>query len=153
MMLDATQPNGRHYYWKSEWLASLPDELLETFLARARQLPSPFSLTLLFQVNGTIGERPADATAVGNRDAAYNLTIQAGWDSGPPEPKIAWAREGWQAIRKFSTGGVYVNFLTEDEVQDRIPDAYRGNLRRLAAIKAKWDPTNFFQVNQNVKPG
>lgn len=151
-MLDATQPNGRHYYWKSEWVAAIPDELIPIFVDRARRLPSPFSLMLLFQVAGAIGDRPADATAVGNRDAVFNLNIQAAWDTGPQEGPIAWARESWKAIRRFSTGGVYVNFLTEDEVQGRITEAYKENLARLAMVKSKWDPENFFRTNQNIRP-
>lgn len=152
MMLDATQPNGRHYYWKSEWIAEVSDELIPVFLERARLFPSPFSLMLLFHVAGAIGGRRADATAVGNRDAAFNLNIQAAWDPGPGEAPIAWARESWKAIRRFSTGGVYVNFLTEEEGQNRVAEAYKENLARLAVVKRAWDPANFFKMNQNIKP-
>jgi len=151
-LLDATQPNGRNYYWKSEWVSAIPDDLIHTFLERAKAVPTPFSLAAFFQVDGAISEFPADATAVGNRDAAYNLNFQAGWDAGPAEPNIAWARESWKAVRPFSTGGVYVNFLTEDEIQDRLGAAFRESYSRLASVKKKWDPTNFFRTNQNIRP-
>ncbi len=151
-LLDATQPNGRHYYWKSEWVSEISDGLVEKFLERAALVPTPHCLMALFQVGGGIAERPADATAVGNRDAAFNLNIQAAWDDGPGEPNIAWSRETWQAIRPFSTGGVYVNFLTEDEVQARMGEAYRENAERLGKVKKQWDPANFFRANQNIRP-
>jgi hypothetical protein len=151
-MLDATQPNGRHYYWKSVWVSRIPDNLIDEIVENTRRFPSPFSMILLFQVDGAIGEISEDSIAVGNRDAAYNLNINAGWDDGPDEPKIAWARNAWKAVRRFSTGGVYANFLTEDEMQDRLREAYRGNIGRLASVKGKWDPANFFQMNHNVRP-
>ncbi len=152
MMLDATQPSGRHYYWKSEWIPGISDEMIPVFLERARSFPSPFSLILLFHVAGAIGERPADATAVGNRDAVFNLTFQAAWDAGPKDVPIGWARESWRAVRRFSTGGVYVNFLTEEEGRDRVAEAYKENFDRLARVKGKWDPGNFFRTNQNITP-
>lgn len=150
--LDATQPSGRHYYWKSIWISSLLDELIGEFLERAQHFPSPFSGMSIFQVNGRIGELPEEETAVGNRNAVYELGFKAAWDGGPAEPNIMWAREGWKAVKRFSTGGTYVNFLSEDEIQDRLVEAYRGNLKRLTSLKAKWDPTNFFRMNHNVKP-
>jgi FAD/FMN-containing dehydrogenase len=152
MLLDGTQPNGRHYYWKSEWVAEISDGLVEKFLERAKLVPTPHCLMAFFQVGGAIAEFPADATAVGNRDAAFNLNIQAAWDEGLGDPNIAWARETWTAIRPFSTGGVYVNFLTEDEVQSRMGDAYKESHARLRSVKKKWDPVNFFRANQNIKP-
>jgi FAD/FMN-containing dehydrogenase len=151
-LLDATQPNGRHYYWKSEWVGEISDGLVEQFLDRAKLVPTPHCLMAFFQVGGAIAERAADATAVGNRDSNFNLNIQGAWDEGPKESFIGWARDSWQAIRAFSTGGVYVNFLTEDEVQSRMGAAYRENHERLAKVKKAWDPANFFRTNQNILP-
>ncbi len=151
-LLDATQPNGRRYYWKSEWIGEISDGLIAKFLERAKLVPTPHSIMAFFQVGGAIAELPEDATAVGNRDAAFNLNIQAAWDQGPDEPFIAWARETWHAIRPFSTGGVYVNFLTEEEVQGRMNDAYRENHEKLRTLKKQWDPANFFRANQNIPP-
>ncbi len=151
-LLDATQPNGRKYYWKSEWVGEIADGLVDKFLERAKLVPTPHCLMAFFQVGGAIAELPAGATAVGNRDAAFNLNIQAAWDEGPGEANIAWARETWKALRPFSTGGVYVNFLTEDEVQGRMGDAYRENHERLANVKKVWDGANFFRTNHNILP-
>ncbi len=151
-LLDATQPNGRKYYWKSEWVGEIADGLMDKFLERAKLVPTPHCLMAFFQVGGAIAERPAGATAVGNRDAAFNLNIQAAWDEGPGEANVSWARDTWKALRPFSTGGVYVNFLTEDEVQGRMGDAYRENHERLAKVKKAWDPANFFRTNHNVVP-
>ena len=152
MMMDVTQPSKRQYYWKSDWISEITDGLGDVLIGYASRFPSPFSAIGLFQVNGAISELPEDTTAVGNRDSVYNLNITTGWDEGPSEPRIAWARDCWRAVRRFSTGGVYVNFLTEDEGRDRLPEAYRKNLERLTTLKSKWDPTNFFRMNQNVKP-
>jgi len=151
-LLDATAPNGRHYYWKSEWVSEISAGLIENLLERVKLVPTPHSLIAFFQVGGAIADLPSDATAVGNRDSSFNLNIQAAWDEGPKEPNIAWARETWQALRPFSTGGTYVNFLTEDEIQARMGEAYREGHERLRKVKKQWDPTNFFRTNHNILP-
>jgi FAD/FMN-containing dehydrogenase len=81
------------------------------------------------------------------------LNIQSSWVDPQEAPRhIQWTREFWQAMRPFGTGGVYVNFLTDDESQERVRSAYGGNYERLRALKQKYDPTNFFRTNQNIQP-
>lgn len=152
-MLDATQPKGMHYYWKSEFLADLSDQLLETVRAQFVGMSAPANQVTIFHLEGALGEHDEDDGAVGNRDAAYVCAIAAA--SAGPEAVAAnreWVREAWDAIRPFSTGGNYVNFQTEDEETARIGDSYRGNIERLAKVKASYDPTNLFRVNRNIAP-
>jgi hypothetical protein len=99
------------------------------------------------------GRLPADYSAVGNRDAGWVLTIMASWDDPAQDaPNIEWARTAWQRMRSFSTGGTYINFLTEDETQERVETALGPALRRLGEVKAKWDPQNVFRANRNIEP-
>jgi len=152
-LLDATQPSGRRYYWKSEYLPGIEEELLESVLSHARRIRSPHSAILLFPLDGKLGELPADHSAVGNRDAKAVLNVAASWeDAAEDDTHVGWAREAWEDLRRFSTGGTYVNFLTEEEGEDRVRAAYGENLDRLAAIKAEYDPQNLFRANQNVRP-
>jgi FAD/FMN-containing dehydrogenase len=152
-LLDATQPKGRRYYWKSEYLPGLSPELADAVLGHAGRLPSPHSAVILFPVDGALNRLPADHSPVGNRDARVVLNITAAWDDPADDGRcIAWARETWQDLRRFSTGGTYINFQTEDEGEDRLRAAYGDNYERLAEVKAKWDPDNLFRMNKNVAP-
>ena len=101
---------------------------------------------------GALSERPEDDGAVGNRDAAFACVVQAMWapDSPAAESNIAWVRNAWTALKRFSTGGNYVNFQTDDDPQERTAESYRDNFRRLREVKAKYDPTNLFRVNRNI---
>ncbi|MDP9495433.1 MAG: FAD-binding oxidoreductase [Actinomycetota bacterium] len=152
-MLDATQPKGLHYYWKSEFVPELSDQLLATVRAQFVGLTAPANQIVLFHVEGALGEHPEDDGAVGNRDAAYVCAIasaSAGAELVPANRD--WVRKAWAAVQPFSTGGNYINFQTEDEESTRIDESYRGNSERLAKVKAIYDPTNFFRVNRNIQP-
>jgi FAD/FMN-containing dehydrogenase len=152
-LIDATQPKGRRYYWKSEYLPRLEPELLAKLIEHAQRAPSPHSAILVFPVDGALNRLPEDHSAAGNRDARFALNIAASWEKAQDDNiNIDWARTAWRAVRVFSTGGVYVNFLTEEEGDERIRAAYRTNYVRLAAIKAKWDPENLFRINKNIAP-
>ena len=152
-LLDATQPKGRRYYWKSEYLPAIEPELLEKQLAHAGRLRSPHSAVIVFQLGGAIAKRPSDHSAVGNRDAAAVLNVAAAWEKPEDDAaNVEWARAAWSDMKRFSTGGTYVNFLTEDEPGDRLSAAYGKNLARLSEIKARWDPENLFRANKNIAP-
>jgi FAD/FMN-containing dehydrogenase len=152
-MLDATQPKGMHYYWKSEFLPGLSDELVAAYQAQFVGLEAPANQMVLFQVDGAIGEHPEDDGAMGNRDAAFACVIQSMWapDSPSSEANRAWVRSAWEAVRPFSTGGNYVNFQTADETDERTAESYRSNIERLKAVKARYDPSNLFRVNRNIR--
>jgi FAD/FMN-containing dehydrogenase len=153
-MLDATQPRGMHYYWKSEWLAGLSDGVMEAYNAPFEGLAAPANQAVLFHVAGALNERPEDDGAVGNRDAGFACVIQSmsAADAQVVEANRAWVRNAWEGLRGFSTGGNYVNFQTADESEDRTRDSYRANFDRLAAVKGRYDPTNLFRVNRNIAP-
>jgi FAD/FMN-containing dehydrogenase len=151
-LLDATQPKGRRYYWKSEYVAAVGPELFDKLIEHAGRIGSPHSGVVLFPIGGELGALPPDHSAVGNRDAAFVVNVTAAWDSAADDAaNVEWARAAWRDVRPFSTG-TYVNFLTEEEVGERIQAAYGKNYARLAVLKAKWDPDNLFRANKNVAP-
>jgi FAD/FMN-containing dehydrogenase len=120
---------------------------MQVAVEHAGKIRSPHSAILIFQVQGALGELAADHTPVGNRDAAYVLNIAGSWDDARDDAaNIGWARACFEAARASSTGGTYVNFLTEEEGSDRVLAAYGAkNLERLARIKRERDPANFFR--------
>ncbi|MDH4034361.1 MAG: FAD-binding oxidoreductase, partial [candidate division Zixibacteria bacterium] len=152
-ILDATQPNGRRYYWKSEYMPGFQPGLFDKVIEHAKRIVSPHSAVILFPLDGALNNLPQDHSAVGNRDARLVLNITASWEKPvDDQANIDWARSAWSDMRSFSTGGTYINFLTEEEIGDRINDAYGENYQRLVEIKTKWDPDNFFRMNKNIAP-
>jgi FAD/FMN-containing dehydrogenase len=151
LLLDATQPKGRRYYWKSEYLRALEPDLFTRAIDHASRIVSPHSAILIFPIDGALNELPEDHSAVGNRDAAAVLNIASSWVHPQDDARnIEWAGGAWRDLRQFSTGGTYINFLTEDEGDDRTRAAYRTNYERLAQVKATWDPANLLRVNKNI---
>ena len=152
-LLDATQPKGRRYYWKSEYLPRIEPALCEKVMEHAAKIPSPYSAIILFQMDGALNQHSQDHSAVGNRDARTLLNIAGSWERPEDDAvNLDWARQAWNDMKAFSTGGTYVNFLTEDEGPERIAAALGTGLKRLVEIKAKWDPQNVFRTNRNVRP-
>jgi FAD/FMN-containing dehydrogenase len=151
-LLDATQPKGRRYYWKSHYLAGIDARTIELAAEHAGRIRSPHSAILLFQIQGALNERPSGYSPAGNRDAAYVLNIAGSWENAADDASnVAWARECFEATRACSTGGTYVNFLTEEEGRDRIEAAYSAvDLQRLAALKRQYDPDNLFRHTKRV---
>lgn len=152
-LFDPFFPKGLQWYWKGDFVKSLPDEAIDTHIAQAAKAPSELCLTHLYPIDGAVHRVAADATAWNTRDATWSMVI-AGID---PDPKGAeslktWGRAYWHAVHPFNLGGVYVNFMMDDETGDRLQTTYGDNYRRLASIKAKYDPNNLFRVNQNIKP-
>lgn len=152
-LLDATQPNGRRYYWKSEYLSGHDPNLLTAIIDHADRMPSIHSAILLFPIDGALNKLSGDHCPAGNRDAKSVLNIAGSWESAADDRmNIDWARSAWKDLRRFSTGGTYVNFLTEEETGDRVQAAYGANYGRLIEIKTKWDPNNMFRINKNIEP-
>jgi FAD/FMN-containing dehydrogenase len=154
-LLDATQPKGRRYYWKSEYLPGLEDAILDGVVEHAARIPSPHGAVILFQIDGALNELAADHSPAGNRDAAFVLNITASWEQAADDTaNVEWARTTWQALRPFSTGGVYLNFLTDDEGAERTRAAYGDTaFARLAALKREYDPDNLFRHTKGVLAG
>ncbi len=152
-LLDATQPKGRRYYWKSEYLPRIETALCEKIIGHAAKIRSPHSAVILFQIGGALNRLGWDYSPVGNRDARYVLNVTASWEqAGDDATNIDWARGAWNDMKTFSTGGTYLNFLTEDDIPLRTRDALGKSLQRLAEVKRKWDPENMFRANHNIKP-
>jgi FAD/FMN-containing dehydrogenase len=152
-LLDATQPKGRRYYWKSEYLPRIEPALCEKAIEQAAKIRSPHSAVILFQIEGALNRLNEDYSPVGNRDARYVLNLAGSWEQpGDDQANIEWARAAWEDMKSFSTGGTYINFLTEDEGSARTEAALGGALDRLANIKARWDPNNVFRTNRNIEP-
>lgn len=151
--LDASVPHGLRYYWKSHYMPSLSDAAIETLVAHAWGMKSPNSYSLLFQLGGAISKVKEDDSAFSGRAARHAITLDGVWsDPEGPDDDTAWVRDFFASLQPFSTGGVYVNFLG-DEGQDRVKASYGADkYDRLVALKNKYDPTNFFRLNQNIEP-
>jgi FAD/FMN-containing dehydrogenase len=153
-LLDATQPKGRRYYWKSEYLPRIETALCEKAIEHAARIRSPHSAVILFQIGGALSRLEAGHSPVGNRDARYVLNVAGSWEQAADDAaNVEWAREAWNDMRSFSTGGTYINFLTQDEGPERTRAALGPGLQRLAEVKARWDPQNVFRTNRNIAPG
>lgn len=147
-------PHGRRYHARSEWLGELDDGAVAELIDAAAAMPSPLHQILVRRMGGAVADVSPSATAFRFRDAAYMLTVAAGWDEGPGEPHVAWSRETWSRLTPWSCGGSYVNHLAADEGADRVREAYGDETwARLVALKRRVDPLNVFHLNQNVDPG
>ncbi|HRF71936.1 MAG TPA: FAD-binding oxidoreductase [Accumulibacter sp.] len=151
-LLDATQPKGRRYYWKSHYLPGVDARAIEVLIEHAARISSPHSAILLFQLDGALGELPAEHSPAGNRDAALVLNIAGSWENAADDAaNMRWARACFEATQAFSTGGAYINFLTEEEGAERIAAAYgKTNLKRLAELKKRFDPDRLFHHTKNI---
>jgi FAD/FMN-containing dehydrogenase len=155
-MLDQAYPPGLFNYWKSSFLAGLDDDTIDTMVAHAAERPTPLCHMAIEQMGGEVSRLDADATAFAHRDRPYNfLCLGISADRADGEACTRWARRCWEAVQTRAAGGVYVNYLgTEgDEGSDRVREAYgAAKYARLAALKARYDPTNLFRMNQNIRP-
>jgi len=153
-LFDAGSLPGFQNYWKSHYLQPLSEAAADTMAAFVERMTSPLSIVLLTPMGGAVERVSSEATAFGERDAPLVLEILAKWDvPGAGGEHIAWADAFWEAMRPFSTGGVYVNFLG-DEPAARVRDAYSTSAwLRLASVKQRYDPENLFCINHNIPPG
>jgi FAD/FMN-containing dehydrogenase len=151
-MFDALYPRGMQWYWKADFVNELSDEAIDIHIKHGSQVPTMQSTMHLYPVNGAAHRVGRNDTAWSYRDAIWAEVI-VGVDPDPANKDLItnWARNYWDELHPYSMGGAYVNFMME-EGQDRVKASYRDNYERLAIIKGKYDPTNFFRVNQNIKP-
>ncbi len=155
--LDDTVPHGWHYYWKATNLAGLSDEVIDIVAEHAHDASSPRSYAAMFHMGGAVARAPREATAYPGRDVEHNLIIDAAWlpeqDDTVGAAETAWARTFLDALQPYRTG-VYVNFLDSDDDTSRVREAYGDDTyRRLAEVKATYDPENVFHHNKNIQPG
>jgi FAD/FMN-containing dehydrogenase len=151
-LTDASWAPGFENYWKSDYLAGLPDGAVDVLVNHLETISSPLSDFKVVYLTGAAARLPDDS-ALSHREIPFLLNINTRWQpGGAAEPHVQWTRSLFAAMQPFSAGKVYVNFLM-DEGQDRVRAAYGlGKYERLVALKRKYDPDNFFRLNQNVKP-
>jgi FAD/FMN-containing dehydrogenase len=151
-MFDVFYPAGHQWYWKADFFKELSDEAIARHVEFGSKLPTDQSTMHLYPIDGAGGRVAGDATAWAYRDAKWaQVMVGVSPDPADNERMIAWAREYWEALHPYSAGGAYINMMM-DEGADRVRASYGGNYAKLAAVKAKYDPTNLFRVNQNIKP-
>jgi FAD/FMN-containing dehydrogenase len=155
--IDDTVRHGWHYYWKGTQLAGLSDDAIAVIADHAHAARSPRSYTAMFHMGGAVARVPHAATAFAGRDVAHNVVIDAVWlpdESGErAAAETAWAQRFAQALEPHGAGGVYVNFLDSDDDSGRVRAAYGDRIyRRLAEVKAAYDPDNAFHHNKNIHP-
>jgi FAD binding domain/Berberine and berberine like len=151
-MLDGGAPHGRHYYWKSHRFPGLSDAVIDTLLAASETMTSPFCQIQGWAMGGAVSRVDPGATAVGEREVGFDVSLVTGW---PPsdtngERHRGWVRNWWDALRPESAG-VYANFIS-DEGAEGVEAAYGDRLRRLVALKDRYDPGNLFRMNANIPP-
>jgi FAD/FMN-containing dehydrogenase len=142
-------------YWKSQYVDELTDDAIDTIAAAAQDRPAPLTLVNTFHMGGAIASVGPEETAFHQRTASYMVSIDGMWaDPAEDDATIAWVRTAWNSVAEHGTGEVYLNFtgLSDEAPQAGVDSAYGRNLARLAEVKAKYDPDNFFRINNNVVP-
>ena len=143
---------GARNYWKSHNFNEINDAMIDILLRTVKNLPSPHCEIFFASLGGVIKDYPSDSTAYPHRDADFVMNVHGRWeDASDDERCISWSRDFFKAMAPHATGGVYINFMTEEETA-RVSAAFGGSFERLKKIKQKYDPTNLFCMNQNIKP-
>ena len=151
-LFDGLMPPGLQWYWKADFYKDIPKEAAALHKKFGSEIPTPLSQMHLYPISGAAGRVGKNETPWLYRDAKY-AGVFVGIDPDPAnaEKITRWAKDYWEALHPYSSGGVYLNFIM-DEGQERIKASYGENYERLLEIKKKYDPENFFKVNQNIKP-
>jgi FAD/FMN-containing dehydrogenase len=149
-LFDPLLPKGLQWYWKGDFVKELPDQAIDKHLEFAAQAPSELSLMHLYPIDGAVHHVRPSETAWSFRDATWSMVI-AGIDPDPAKAESlrTWAKRYWEAVHPYTLRGAYINFMMDEGI-DRIKATYQDNYERLSESKRKYDPTNFFRVNQNI---
>ena len=142
-------------YWKSTFLKELSDDAIDLIAEKAHQRPSPLSMMVTFLWGGAINKVGSEDTAFTERSAPWMASVDGNWnDPAENDDNVGWVRDAWSEISKFGTGSVYLNFtgISGEGTDVGVDSAHGKNLRRLSEIKAKYDPDNFFRLNNNITP-
>ncbi|GAA2391097.1 FAD-binding oxidoreductase [Streptomyces glaucosporus] len=152
-MFDELIPTGYQWYWRGDFFDSIPDAAVEVHLEHGENIPTPLSLMHLYPVDGAAHRVGRDETAWSYRDAVWS-GVFAGVDPDPANAGTIkrWCVDYWEKAHPYSMGGAYVNFMGEDEGQERVRATYRDHYDRLARVKRTYDPDNLFHANQNIRP-
>jgi len=151
-LFDGLFPSGLQWYWRADFFNELGPEVRAQHLKFGSKIPTPLSQMHLYPISGAASSVGKDETPWAYRDAKYAGVIVGVSPNPEDSDKITnWCKDYWEALHPYSSGGAYSNFMM-DEGQDRVKASYKHNFDRLTKIKMKYDPTNFFRVNQNIKP-
>jgi len=151
-LADEASPDNVHNYWKSTFLNELSDETIDLIVEHGNRVESPLTHVLIQLFNGQVGRVGNADTAFAQRQAGYNVGIEAKWiDPAESEKHTTWARAFSEALKPHSGKAYLLNFLG-DEDPDLVRGAFGSSHARLVELKTKYDPTNFFSLNQNVEP-
>jgi hypothetical protein len=151
-LLDGAFPEGNQNYWKGMFLRELNDEAIDAMIEHANRAPSPFSAVAIEYYAGAAGGVPASETAFAHRKETYDIGILTQWpDPADSEKNIAWTRSLAKALGPYGSGAFLLNFLAADD-GDRIRAAFGQSCDRLVEVKNRYDPKNFFRINQNIEP-
>jgi FAD/FMN-containing dehydrogenase len=151
--LDGAFPRGRRYYWKSALITEIRDDLIALTGEQFAAAPSPHTVFLLQQIGNAANRVPPDATAFAHRDARWDALVLTGWeDPSQDADQIAWSRTVYDSWRPFCSDASYTNALSAEDLEGDVRSSYGQAYQRLARIKARYDPTNFFRFNANIKP-
>lgn len=153
-MFDPEYPDGRRYYWKSTYIHDLNDEVIDLLKTHAAKRPSPLSTLDVWAMGGAVNRVKPEEAAFAHREVPFLVAMESNWDDpAEDEANIAWAREVFRDLQRFSPGGAYLNFPGfAEEGEELIKKSYGQNYARLQAIKATYDPDNFFRSNFNIPP-
>jgi FAD/FMN-containing dehydrogenase len=153
-MLDAAYPRGALNYWKSRFLKELSDDAIDTMIDAFAKCPTPMGQLLLEHFHGAATRVGVSDTAFPHRAVGYNLVAISEWiDPAATDRCIAWGKAAYGAMEPFMAAGRYVNYMAVDDTGDSAAaEAYGPNYRRLQEVKKKFDPGNFFHLNQNIRP-
>src|SRR5258707_6648959 len=152
-MFDPFFRKGLQWYWRGDFVKELTDEAIDAHITQAQKLPSALSLMHLYPIDGAVRRVGKSDTAWNTRDATWSMVI-AGIDANPQKAGeiTRWTKRYWEAVHPYSADGGYGNFMIDDGDDRRLTATYGDNFDRLVALKSKYDPTNFFCVNQNIRP-
>jgi len=151
-MFDALYPAGMQWYWKAHYINELSDECIQTNIKYGSQTPTMHSTTHLYPIDGAVHDIASEDTAWANRGARWSQVIVGVSPEASDAKKITtWCKDYYNALKPYASGGAYINFMMEEE-DGRLEDSFSTNFKRLGSIKKKYDPKNFFHINQNIKP-
>ena len=151
-MADEEFPHGRRYYTKSGYCKALDDNTIDLMVQSLATVPSPMTQIELAYLGGATTRVAAADTAFGDRSSPFVINLLANWlEASEDAANVSWVRSLFRSLRPSMTPGVYINFMSGDE-DDRVPEAYRERWERLVTVKSRYDPGNFFRLNQNIPP-
>jgi FAD/FMN-containing dehydrogenase len=151
-LLEAANPPGLRNYWKADMYPELPDAAVEALISSASKPLSPFTTIIIQPLGGAVHRVPDDATAIGWRSAKWAVHMLGMWqDAAEDDDQVAWVRNLAGAIKPWAQKGGYLNYIM-DEGEAAVHDSFGRHYGRMVALKKEYDPTNFFRMNQNIKP-